>query len=590
MDCNAFSQASNLSVQASRQGFHVLPGSEIEPQSEAYIIGPPKPSRLIQVTLLLRSRRQPAQEHALSADAMGVLSPLERPYLSRAELAGSYGADPADVQVVTRFANQTGLQVVGGNLAARTVFLSGTVANFSRAFRTPLAVYRSPRGVYRGRTGPVMMPQMLNGIVLGVFGLDNRPIARPHFRRQKQLGGAWARALGVSYSPDDIARLYNFPSDADGAGECIGIIELGGGFRRGDLVQYFRNLGIAMPQVRKVLVGGAQNRPTQNPNGPDGEVMLDIEVAGAVAPGARIVVYFSHNTDQGFLRAVHRAIHDNVHRPSVISISWGGPESAWTRQSLNAFNQAFESASLIGVTVCAAAGDSGATDGVPGKLAHVDFPASSPYVIGCGGTHIESSGESITSETVWNDGAQGGAGGGGVSDFFALPQFQKNANVPHSVNPGNRIGRGVPDVSANADENTGYKVRVDGLDTVIGGTSAVAPLMAGLVARLNEKLGTPVGYLNPLLYTTLADSFNDVTVGNIDMTGLLHGNYKAAKGWDAASGLGSPDGGKILTALGVPAEELLVELNDDGEPVTAELIPRSLPKKAAASKRVKKTR
>jgi kumamolisin len=305
-----------------------------------------------------------------------------------------------------------------------------------------------------------------------------------------------------------------------------------------------------MPKVTSVPVSGGRNLPTGNPNGPDGEVMLDIEVAGAVSPGAKIVTYFAPNTNRGFLTAINRAVHDAVNQPSVISISWGGPESSWTQQAMEAFNQAFEAAGQMGVTVCVAAGDGGASDGVPGRLAHVDFPASSPYVLACGGTHLESSGGSITAESVWNDGPQGGGGGGGISAQFALPAWQANSDVPPSINPGGGIGRGLPDIAGNADENTGYKVRVDGLNTVIGGTSAVAPLTAGLIALLNEKLGSSVGYLNPVLYGKLGKggTFHDITEGTNDLTGLV-GGYKAVAGWDACSGFGSPDGGAILTGL-----------------------------------------
>jgi kumamolisin len=537
-----------------RPQYRPVPGSAIVPLPGAYVVGLPDPSRCIEVTVLLRQRA--TTEVLASLDTMGSRLPHERQYLTREVFAAAHGAEPTDVQEVIRFARRHGLRVVGRNLAARTVHLSGAVANFRRAFRVPLAVYRYAGGFYRGRTGPVRVPSLLDGVVQGVFGLDNRPKAKPHFRRKRQLGGAWSQALGVSFSPTEVAQLYEFPSSVNGSGQCIGIIELGGGYTQRDLNLYFQGLGLPVPQPVPVPVNGGRNRPTGNPNGPDGEVMLDIEVSGAVAPGAKIVVYFAPNTDQGFLRAINRAVYDKIHRPTVISISWGGPESSWTEQSMNAFNQAFKAAGQMGVTVCVAAGDGGSSDGVPGRLAHVNFPASSPYVLACGGTRLESSGKSISAETVWNDGPQGGAGGGGISDFFPLPSWQANAGVPPSVNPGGRVGRGLPDIAGDADENTGYKVRVDGINTVIGGTSAVAPLSAGLIALINEALGTPVGYLNPLLYSTLAKSgvFHDVTQGNNDMTGRV-GGYKAGPGWDPCSGFGSPNGSAILACLQGPKKE-----------------------------------
>jgi kumamolisin len=213
---------------------------------------------------------------------------------------------------------------------------------------------------------------------------------------------------------------------------------------------------------------------------------------------------------------------------------------------MNAMDNAFKAAAAVGVTVCCASGDDGSSDGVGDGRAHVDFPASSPHALACGGTHLVGSNGTIASEVVWNGGAQGGATGGGVSDVFGLPSWQKTAKVPGSANPGGRRGRGVPDVAADADPATGYQVRVDGRDLVFGGTSAVAPLWAALVARMNQKLGEPTGFLNPVLYdaATAKGALHDITKGS-------NGAYKATKGWDACTGLGSPDGRKILSALSV---------------------------------------
>jgi kumamolisin len=171
----------------------------------------------------------------------------------------------------------------------------------------------------------------------------------------------------------------------------------------------------------------------------------------------------------------------------------------------------------------------------------VDFPASSPFVLACGGTRLEAADDEIAREVVWN--AAGGATGGGISDVFAPPQWQSSAGVPPSANPGGRRGRGVPDVAGDADPATGYRVRVDGRDAVFGGTSAVAPLWAALVARINQRLGTPVGFVNPRLYAAPSGAFNDITSGT-------NGAYDAAAGWDPCTGLGTPDGAALLDALG----------------------------------------
>ncbi len=329
-------------------------------------------------------------------------------------------------------------------------------------------------------------------------------------------------------------------------------MELGGGFTTKDLQSYFSGLGIPVPGVLAVSVDGGSNSPTGDPNGPDAEVMSDIEIVGSIAPKASIYVYFAPNTDAGFADAVSAAVHDSQHKPSVISISWGDAESNWTSQGMQALEQAFQDASLVGVTVLAASGDEGSSDGLTDGLAHVDFPASSPFALGCGGTKLTASSgdQAISSEVVWNDEPGGGATGGGVSDVYPLPSWQGKAGVPPSANPGGHVGRGVPDVCGDADPNTGYLIRADGSNFPVGGTSADAPLWSALVALINQSAAgsskKPVGYLNPVLYGAVpasSGSFRDITSGN-------NGVYDAGKGWDPCTGLGSPDGAKLLQALG----------------------------------------
>jgi kumamolisin len=398
------------------------------------------------------------------------------------------------------------------------------------------------------RSGTIQIPAPLSGIIEGVFGLDNRPQAKPHFRirKQSQNPDAHAQASSVSFNAPQVAQAYDFPAGTTGSGQTIGILELSGGFRATDLATYFKNLGISTPTVTSSSVDGGTNSPTGDPNGADGEVELDIEVAGAVAPSAKIALYFTPNTDQGFLDALTTAVHDTKLQPAVVSISWGGPESSWTQQALNAFNSACQDASTIGVTILAASGDDGSSDGVSSGTPTVDFPASSPFVLACGGTKLTLSGTTISSEQAWNElSANEGATGGGVSEVFALPSYQQSANIPKA--PNGFVGRGVPDVAGDADPESGYNVLVDGQQTVIGGTSAVAPLWAGLLARINQSLGKNVGYLNPLLYTSSVEStLHDITVGN-------NGTYSAGPGWDACTGLGTPDGAALLAALGSAA-------------------------------------
>ena len=514
-----------------------LPGSSRSPLPGATQSGPVDGNAIMQATLILRprslGRNLPSLDKLIASGQ----------HITREEYATRCGADPADVRKVAAFASVNGLAIAQTNLAARTVILTGKTGDFATAFRVELSSYQHAGGTYRGRTGSISVPKELSKIVQSVHGLDDRPQAQAHFRIAPDPG-ADATAANVSYTALAVAQAYNFPTTANGAGQGIGIIELGGGFTQSDLNTYFSDINISpAPTVTAVSVDGAQNQPTGDTSGPDTEVMLDIEVAGAIAPGAAIVVYFAPNTDAGFLDAINQAAMDTVNRPSVISISWGGPESSWTAQSLQSYNNALQSASAMGVTVCVACGDSGSDDGVSDGQDHVDFPASSPYSLACGGTTLQISGGKISSEVVWNGLAAGdGATGGGVSNTFAIPFWQANVNVPPR---GNFNGRGLPDVAGDADPATGYDVQVDGSSIAVGGTSAVAPLWAGLVALFNQSLIQAAGYVNPNLYQSIATqqgTFRDITSGN-------NGDFSAGPGWDACSGWGSPNGTALLQAF-----------------------------------------
>ena len=525
----------------STRKFSVVSGSERQAVRGARLIGDTHPDQTIEVSVRIRSKAEAQREELKSA--------LAKPgfkQMARAQYENTHGADPADLNQIRRFAQEFGLKVneTGTELARRTVLLSGTAANLQKAFQVELKEYSHPRGNFRGRVGNISVPADYADIVTGVFGLDNRRQAEPHFRRMPLTPGIKAHTASASHDPNEVAQIYDYPT-GDGAGQCIGIIELGGGFQLDDLSHYFSSLNIKEPQVISVSVDGGTNSPG-DPNGPDGEVMLDIEVVGAVAPAAKIVVYFAPNTDRGFLDAITTAVHDSTNQPSVISISWGSAEANWTTQAMTNFDEAFQAAAAMGVTVCVAAGDNGSADGDNDGNNHVDFPASDPFVLGCGGTSLQASNDQIVNETVWNDLPNGGATGGGVSDMFPLPTWQEGFDVPSPTVQGG--GRGVPDVSGDADPNTGYNILVDGESAVVGGTSAVAPLWAGLVARINQATGKAtgktIGYLNPLLYTQAveAEGFHDITQGN-------NGAFSAGPGWDACTGLGSPDGVPLEAAL-----------------------------------------
>ena len=351
-----------------------------------------------------------------------------------------------------------------------------------------------------------------------------------------------AQSLTVS----EIATLYDFPRGQDGAGQTIGLIELGGGYRDADLDAYFAKLQLHRPKVTAVSVDRARNQPG-DPRGADGQVMENIEVAGAVAPAANIVVYFAPNTNVGFANAVATATHDVINKPSVILIAWGGPESTWTQADRTALDQALRAAAMSGITVVVAAGDNGVTDGVADGRPHVSFPASSPWVLAVGSTSLAAAGSTIRSEAAWNDGPDGGATGGGVSDVFALPDWQSNAGVP--ARKDGSLGRGIVDVAAAGDPRSGYTIRVDGTWVVVGGSGAAASLWTGLVALLNQGLAHNLGYLNPRLYREIgpAKILRPITQGNNGNRTLA--GYSSGPGWNPVAGWGTPDGQRLLDWL-----------------------------------------
>jgi kumamolisin len=516
-----------------------FPKSERRAQSGANIVGKSDPRHVVSVSVIVK-RKTPLKIEELGGRHLG-----------QEEFADKYGADSSSFDHLREFAHKNGLTVDEGasSLARRTIVMRGPVSKIEHAFGVTLNDYEREGKRYHSYEGTISMAQEHAEPVEAVFGLDNHPAAQPHFRvydhgKKKKPTPPGHNPIhqpteSASFNPPQVAQLYGFPAGVNGEGQTIGIIELGGGYNASDLSAYFSKLGIVEPKVTAVSVDGAANSPG-DPNGADGEVALDIEVAGAIAPGANIAVYFTPNTNQGFVDALTTAIHDTSNGPpSVISISWGSAESNYNAQSLEAFDEACQSAVALGITITVASGDNGSSDGVK-TGEHVDFPASSPHVLGCGGTRLYASGTKIAEEIVWNDQPQGGASGGGVSAAFALPAWQANANVPKASTSAG--GRGVPDVAGDASPESGYNVTFDGEDEVVGGTSAVAPLWAALVALLNQQRGSNLGFINPILYQNAGNGFNDITQGT-------NGAFSAGPGWDPCTGLGSPNGAQLATIL-----------------------------------------
>jgi kumamolisin len=501
------------------------------------------PAEQLEVSVYLKLH---AQESGGPAAARG-------PRETRAQMRARRTAEYADdIRAVTGFAAQHGLRLVGVEAERRLVRLAGSVAQFGVAFGTNLGVYDAGPGEYRSYSGNLSAPASLAARIESVLGLDTRPAAQPHFVRQL------APATLTSHRPNEMAALYDFPAGVSGAGECIALIELGGGYHDTDTAAAFAAMSLPTPTVLPVSVDGGTNSPGSPA---DGEVALDIQVAGGVASGARLAVYFAPNTTRGFVDAITAAAHDTTNRPSIISISWGAPEASWGTAEMTSMNSALQDAATLGLSVFVAAGDSLATDGISDGKAHADYPAASPWAIGCGGTTIDTTGSSVNSEVVWNNSGQQGTGGG-ISDYAPIPAFQAGIALPPSVNDGGHR-RGVPDVAANADPNSGYTIVLDGQTAGFGGTSAVAPLWAGLSGRLNQMMpaAETIGFFLPRLYQ-FPPVGRDITAGNNKPASEPAVGYNAGPGWDACTGLGAPDGNRLAMILTRTAKIAAVQWSD----------------------------
>jgi kumamolisin len=563
-----------------------IPGSRRSAVPDSTRVGKADPDERIRVSVYARTNPRPPARLGSALEKQSLEAPGKRHYLSDEEFNAAFGADQDDLTKIADYAKSKGLTVLDTSVPQRRVLVEGRIADVNEAFGTSLAEYEHPgMGRFRGREGEIHVPAALDGVIEGVFGLDTRRVGRPRLRRSRlapvriaglphreeartetrahHAGGAHlTNPFPGTFFPPEVGALYDYPHGTDGSGQTVAIFafngDFHGGYDRGALETYFQSvLGGHIPRITDVVVQGPGNDP-----GPDtrqserkgdttGEIMLDICVVGSVAPKADVLMYFTIFSTQGWVDALHRAIADN--QASVISISYGNPEDdpqgAWTKMGVKVVNTAFKAAAARGITICCASGDDGSGDADPDGLAHTDFPASSPWVLGVGGTRLESSGgahPTITAETVWNDTLQDeGAGGGGISHYFSKPAYQHGVTVPRSANPPHRIGRGVPDVSAVGDPETGVVImHIDGKHLeATGGTSVAAPLWASLVARLDQALNARCGFLNPLLYTKMSKGvLRDITEGD-------NGAYAAGPGWDACTGLGSPDGGRLLTAL-----------------------------------------
>ncbi|HTC45135.1 MAG TPA: protease pro-enzyme activation domain-containing protein [Steroidobacteraceae bacterium] len=541
------------------RGYSTLAGSRHPHPKPHRKLGATDPGEELTVTLLLRRRRGAGRALKVLADFCKSAGTLHTPP-SRTGFANTGGADPKDLKTVADFARAQGLTVLSSHKARRAVLVRGSVAQVNKSFALKLHNYRFAGGDYRSHDGPVSVPRRLAGIIVAVVGLTNRKVPAQHFTARRATVSADPPNT-QSVTPQQIASLYQFPP-GDGAGQTIGLYEMDAGGAAGyslqdiqDSIQAFGG-DLKLPTLIDVAIDGVGNSGVS-----DGETGLDITVAGAIAQGATIAVYFTGGTVQAIIHALQRMIHPDAGDPvpGIISISYGwGPDApaaaAFSASEYTQLDALFQDAANLAITVLVSSGDSGAF--IENKTkAQVSYPASEPWVTACGGTTVGNIQGSSFEEYAWNDLSDGGAHspgatGGGISDRFAVPAFQQNAALPKNI-VSSKTGRGVPDVAGNASENSGYIQYIQGQRGPVGGTSAVAPLYAGLIARINANLSRSVGFINPQIYAAAGGAFRDIAgpAGPLNNSYGRVVGYPVTAGWDGCTGLGSVKGMALQTSL-----------------------------------------
>ncbi|HEY2335485.1 MAG TPA: S53 family peptidase [Solirubrobacterales bacterium] len=538
------------------QGHVDLKGSSRPRKHEAERVRDVDPESRVEVTVTLRGPELPALDVASQA-------------ISRSDYEERYGASSADVEKVKATLQKFGLEVEEVSRAARSMRVSGTAAEMEKAFHPGLGVYRSPdHGEFQGREDNLQIPADLEGLVTGVFGFDQRRVAR----RAGKTGFApiateAIAGAGAPLGPSDLEERYKFPT-GDGSGQQIGIAEFGGACFPDDLREFCQRHGIPKAKLQIVDVGMKPPTPAEVKLmseeereavlGASGEVMMDIEIIAGLCPGAEIFVYFAPFDEKGWIDLLNRVIQGDPATPVTLSVSWGLAEDTpeWSKAATREIDLRLQAAAQIGVTVCVSAGDDGTGDQLEDGRSHVNFPSSSPNVLSVGGTMIDGN-----DEVVWwqspgrRTGQGGGSTGGGVSVIFNRPSWQ-DVKVA-SLNPGAIDGRVLPDITALSGSPY-YDLVFQGQLAPNGGTSASAPLWAALLARIAAagKPSAGPAFLAPLLYQNGsngkplgANACVDITKGDNASQPQPGVGYKATPGFDAVSGWGAPDGEKLLESL-----------------------------------------
>ena len=551
-------------------------------------VGPVERELPLQVTVVLRPRNPRAHSRPAA------IHPALRPIASRDDLAAHYDPGTDRVTRVRRFARAQSLSVVEVSQARHDVVLAGTAEQFARSFGVSLQYFEAQGQRYYAHDERVRMPRDVRTVIEGVLGLDTIPTHRTH-------AGVARRSSAIDIPT--LERHYAFPN-ADASAHRIALLEFAGGYAEADIAAYARRVGLARPpQVRAVAIAGATGAPATNVPFDRArgeaiaqhwkatasisalakkfgaelsafmssmEVTMDIELALALGGGAAVDVYFAPSGVDGWRRALWATIGlpvggaDTAHPPvpTALSISWGESEDVYGPTQLRLIDHALTAVQRAGVAVCCASGDWGSLN-CPPKIGvrlqpNVNFPASSPSVVACGGTRLVAGRNGDLREVAWEERVLGVtmATGGGMSGFFARPAAQRDVKLRpakatwRAPGRGTASGRALPDVAANAAWSSGPVVTFAGADLVGFGTSAATPICAALLTRVSAAVGHRLAGIEGWLYSrdgraccrAVTEGKNDVAHGAVSF-------YHAGPGWNACTGLGTLDGEQMVTAL-----------------------------------------
>lgn len=555
--------------------------------STSHRLGLNQSNRTLQLSVGLATRNQD-QLDAFLRDIYNPSSPNYRHFLTVDEFAQHFGPTAQQQQTVIDYLTQQGFTVTKTYPNHLLIDFSGPQSTAQHVFGVNIYDYQAPDGRrFFANANLPNLPAYIANDVTYIGGLDNAnqfhhslvaqhpSLAHTSAATTCPTAGGSGSAGQVAYIPSQLSKAYNYDglhnAGLQGQGQTVGVFELDG-YSQSDVQAYTQCFGGGSVPIQNVALDSF--------NGQAGagavEVELDMELILSMAPKlAKMIVYEAPNTTQGYNDEFARIVSD---RTPVVSVSWGDCEKNMGQQEVNQSNKYFQEAAAQGQTILVASGDSGSSScfqlasGLQGLdfSLNADDPAAQPFVTAVGGTTLSLSSNTYQSEHVWNGGFLGGAGGGGISQFWKQPAWQSGPGVKNQYSNGMRE---TPDVSLNADPATGYPIYCTAGQScssgggwlTVGGTSAAAPMWAAIIALANQSAANQhkpsLGFLNPALYKISSGpgyhrAFHDITPpsdpnvpSNNDELGLNGGTYPVTQGYDMATGLGTCNATELVAQL-----------------------------------------